>query len=214
MTDLIRILVADDHVVVRRGLVSMLVPSHGMEVIGEADDGLEVVEMARTLNPDVILMDMVMPGQSGVEAIKSIKVKNPDARILVLTSFGEEDKIAAAIRAGALGYLLKDSSSADLLQAIRNVAAGQLSLPQPMAAKLMQGLQAPAEPDSLSPLTKRELDVLTCLAQGLSNQEIAAQLHISVNTVRSHVSHILAKLHLVNRAQAARYAVEHNLLSA
>ncbi len=215
MKELIHVLIADDHVVVRRGLASMLVPSHGMKVVGEASNGIEAVEMARALQPDVILMDMVMPGKEGPAAIAEIKAENPNARILVLTSFSEDEKIATAIKAGALGYLLKDSSSKDLLQAIRSVHSGNLSLSQALVTKLMQSLQQPPKPSSEpnTPLTQRELDVLKALACGVSNQEIARQLHISVNTVRSHVSSILSKLRLSNRAQAVRYALEQGLIS-
>jgi NarL family two-component system response regulator LiaR len=160
MTDLIRILVADDHMVVRRGLCSLLIPRNGMKVIGEAADGVEAVELAHSLQPDVILMDMLMPRLNGPEAIVEIKKENPDARVLVLTSFGEEDKVAAAIRAGALGYLLKDSSPDELFHAIRSVYRGNLSLPQHLALKLVHDLEHPkdATPPKTS-LTAREMDV-------------------------------------------------------
>jgi NarL family two-component system response regulator LiaR len=214
MTDLLRILIADDHMVVRRGLCSLLIPRNGMEVIGEAADGVEAVELARSLQPDVILMDMVMPHLDGPEAVVEIKKENPEARILILTSFGEDARVSAAIRAGALGYLLKDSSPDELFHAIREVAQGNLSLPPQVAMKLMQDLQKPKR-DRLAPetaLTQRELDVLRGIAQGLSNQDIAGQLMISQATVRSHVSSLLSKLGLTNRTQAALYAVEAGLL--
>ena len=212
MSDLLRILIADDHMVVRRGLRSLLTPRNGMKVVGEAADGVEAVSLAKELQPDVILMDMVMPNKDGVTAIEEIKQYNPEARILVLTSFGEEGQVAKAIKAGALGYLLKDSSPDKLFQAIRNVAAGHLSLPSNLALKLMQDLQRPPQPAAPeSILTERELDVLKGIARGLSNQEIAAELSIGVSTVSTHVRSLFSKLNLNNRTQAALYAVEQGL---
>jgi NarL family two-component system response regulator LiaR len=209
MTDLIRILIADDHYVVRQGLTALLTPRNGMEVVGEAATGREAVELARTLKPDVILMDMIMPELDGPAAITLIKHDNPEARILVLTSFGESKQISAAIQAGALGYLLKDSSPDDLLHAIRSVHRGNLVLPQDLALKLMQPQPVVA---ALDQLTERETDVLRLLAQGQSNQEIAVNLSISTTTVRSHVSNILLKLGVSNRTQAALIAKERQLL--
>ena len=208
MTDLIRILIADDHYVVRQGLTALLTPRNGMEVVGEAATGREAVELARTLKPDVILMDMIMPELDGPAAITLIKHDNPEARILVLTSFGESKQISAAIQAGALGYLLKDSSPDDLLHAIRSVHRGNLVLPQDLALKLMQPQPVVA---ALDQLTERETDVLRLLAQGQSNQEIAVNLSISTTTVRSHVSTILMKLGVSNRTQAALVARERGL---
>ena len=209
MSELIRILVADDHFVVRQGLAALLAPRNGMEVVGEAATGREAVELARTLKPDVILMDMIMPELDGPAAITLIKHDNPEARILVLTSFGESKQISAAIQAGALGYLLKDSSPDDLLHAIRSVHRGNLVLPQDLALKLMQPQPVVA---ALDQLTERETDVLRLLAQGQSNQEIAVNLSISTTTVRSHVSNILLKLGVSNRTQAALIAKERQLL--
>ena len=212
MSGLLRILIADDHMVVRRGLRSLLTPRNGMEVVGESADGVEAVSLAKELQPDVILMDMVMPNKDGVTAIEEIKQYNPEARILVLTSFGEEGQVAKAIKAGALGYLLKDSSPDELFQAIRNVAAGHLSLPSNLALKLMQDLQRPLQPAAPEAiLTERELDVLKGIAHGLSNQEIAAELSIGVSTVSTHVRSMFSKLNLNNRTQAALYAVEQGL---
>jgi len=164
--------------------------------------------MARSLHPDVILMDMVMPGQDGLEAIREIMQHSPEVRILVLTSFGEEARVSAAVKAGALGYLLKDSSPDELFHAIRSVFQGNLSLPQNLALKLMEELQRPPE----HVLTERELDVLKGIARGLSNQEIARRLSIGTTTVRTHVSSLLSKLGVSNRTQAALYAMEHGLI--
>jgi NarL family two-component system response regulator LiaR len=190
-------------------LAALLVARNGMQVVGEAAAGKEAVDLARTLLPDVILMDMIMPGMDGPEAIALIKQDNPNARILVLTSFGESKQVAAAIQAGALGYLLKDSSPDDLLHAIRSVHRGSLVLTQDLAFKLMQAQPAPVTDERL---TERETDVLRLLAQGQSNQEIAFNLHISMTTVRSHVSNILMKLDVSNRTQAALAAQERQLL--
>lgn len=209
MADLIRILIADDHYVVRQGLAALLVARNGMQVVGEAATGREAVDLARTLLPDVILMDMIMPGMDGPQAIALIKQDNPNARILVLTSFGEGKQVATAIQAGALGYLLKDSTPDDLLHAIRSVYRGSLALTQDLALKLMQTQPAPTPLDQL---TERETDVLRLLAQGQSNQEIATHLHISMTTVRSHVSNILMKLNVSNRTQAALVAKERGLM--
>lgn len=209
MTDLIRILIADDHFVVRQGLATLLSPRNGMEVIGEAATGREAVNLARQLNPDVILMDMSMPEMDGPEAIKLIKQENPKTRILVLTSFGDSGRVSDAVQAGALGYLLKDSSPDDLLHAIVSVYRGNLVMPQELAVKLMQPQTAPPAVDQL---TEREIDVLRLLAQGQSNQEIAQHLHISTTTVRSHVSNIMMKLGVSNRTQAALVARDRELL--
>jgi NarL family two-component system response regulator LiaR len=184
-----------------------------MELAGEAADGVEVVEKARLLQPDVVLLDLMMPRQDGLQAIKEIKQDNPEARILILTSFADDDQVFRAIKGGALGYLLKDSSSEMLLQAIRDVYQGKLSLHPVIARKLIQELnQPPAElPPTKKPLTRREMVVLRLVAQGLSNQEIATELSITEGTVRLHVSNILSKLHLANRTQAALYALQEGL---
>lgn len=213
MAELIRVLVADDHFVVRQGLVALLVPRNGMEVVGEAANGREAVELAEALQPDVILMDLIMPEMDGTAAIARIKAQNPAARILVLTSFAEDDKVFPAIKTGALGYLLKDSTPAELLQAIRSVHRGEASLHPTIARKLIRELSAPPPglPPAIEPLTEREVDVLRLVAQGLSNDDIATRLVVSERTVRTHVSHILEKLHLANRTQAALYALRQGL---
>lgn len=209
----IRVLIADDHPVVRRGLGSLINIKADMELVGEAADGVEAVEKARLLQPDVILLDLLMPRQGGLEAIKEIKQENAEARILVLTSFADDDKVFSAIKAGALGYLLKDSPPETLLQAIRDVYRGESSLHPTIARKLIRELnQPPADlPPTEEPLTRREIEVLRLVARGLSNQEIAEKLVVSEGTVRIHVSNILSKLHLANRTQAALYALQEGL---
>ncbi|NIW09745.1 MAG: response regulator [Gammaproteobacteria bacterium] len=212
MTEPIRIFVADDHAIVRKGLRTLIDSEPGMEVIGEASDGVEAVLKVRTLQPDVVLMDLVMPRQGGVEAIIEIKKEHPEARILVLTSFAEEEKVFSAIKAGALGYLLKDSSPEQLIQSIHDVHRGESSLHPTIALKLIREISQPADlPPTEDPLTDREVDVLKLVAQGLTNQEIAETLFISERTVGNHLSSILGKLHLANRTQAALYALRKGL---
>lgn len=209
----IRILIADDHAVVRKGLATLIYTEPGMELAGEAEDGLEAVFQARSLQPDVILLDLVMPRQGGLEAIKQIKAENPAARILVLTSFADDDKVFPAIKAGALGYLLKDASPEQLLQAIRDVYHGESSLHPTIARKLIRELNQPGDlPPSEEPLTGRELEVLKLVAQGLTNQEIAERLVVTERTVTTHVSNLLGKLHLANRTQAALFAIREGLV--
>jgi len=214
MTELIQVLVVDDHVVVREGLCALLIPRNGMEVVGEAVDGADAVEKARILKPDVILMDLNLPIMSGLEAITEIIRENPEARILVLTSFDDESNISAAIEAGALGYLSKNSSTHEMFHAIQGVAMGSLSVSPGVTRTIIQHLRKPDPPfkSNVAALTERELDVLRALGQGLSNQEIAEKLNIEVTTVRSHISRILNKLGLDNRTQVALYAVETGLV--
>jgi NarL family two-component system response regulator LiaR len=214
MAEIIRVLIADDHPVVREGLRGLIEIQPNLELVGEAVDGAEAVEKARSLQPDVILLDMVMPRKDGVQAIGEIKQENPQARILVLTSFSESEKALPAIKAGALGYLLKDSAPEQLLQAISNVYHGQISLHPAIARLLVQELSQPSDlPPAEDPLTEREVEVLQLIAQGLSNQEIADVLVVGERTVSTHVSNILDKLHLANRTQAALYALRKGLAS-
>ena len=210
--DTIRILIADDHAVVREGLRTLIGTEPGMEVVGEAEDGFEAVQQACELRPDVILLDMVMPHMDGLEAINEIKRKCPEAHILVLTSFADDEKVFPAIKAGALGYLLKNVSPERLLNAIRDVHQGKPSMSSDIAKKLMHEIQRDSElPPTEEPLTEREMDVLRLVAKGLSNQEIAEALVLGQGTVRTHVSNILSKLHLANRTQAALYALREGL---
>jgi DNA-binding NarL/FixJ family response regulator len=206
MAELIRVLIADDHHVVRRGLAGFLVARNKMIVVGEAANGREAVELARTLRPDVIVIDMLMPELTGLEAIAAIRRDDPRVRILVVASFSERADVVAAIQAGALGYMRKDALPRELLQAIRNVHQGVLTLPQDLVVALTQPL--PPAP-GLDELTERELAVLHLLAEGRANHAIALTLMISDATVRSHVSSILAKLKVANRTQAALVAREH-----
>ena len=203
MSNLIRILIADDHPVVRQGLSTLLIPRNGMKVIGEATNGNQAVELALQLKPDVIMMDMVMPEMSGAEATKQIMAEDPDTHILILTSFGQEESLIEALNAGALGCLLKDSQPDDLLQAIRTVQSGQMSIPKSLAMKLINQSAQAAKTES--PLTDREQEIAALVAQGLSNKEIARELGVSANTIRSHISNILRKLKLTNRTQIAIY---------
>lgn len=212
MAEPIRVLVVDDHAIVREGLRWLMATEPGIDLVGEAADGIEAVLRARELRPDVILMDLVMPRKDGIAAISEIKAEQPGARILVLTSFAEDDQVFPAIKAGALGYLLKDTSPQALLKAIRDIHAGTPSMHPVVARKLIQELQRPATlPPTAEPLTEREMDVLRLVARGLSNEEIAARLVISERTARTHVSNILSKLHLANRTQAALYALREGL---
>jgi NarL family two-component system response regulator LiaR len=212
MSEPIRILVVDDHELVRQGFVALLAVKPGVEVVGEAADGKEAVELARSLLPDVILLDLVMPRKDGLEATKEIKAENPEARILIITSFAEDENVYRAVKAGALGYLLKDSSPQALMRAIHDVYEGRLSLHPDIAMKLIEELNRPSDaPPTADPLTEREVEVLKLVAKGLSNQEIAEKLVVSERTVGAHVSNILTKLHLANRTQAALYALRTGL---
>ena len=206
----IRILIADDHAVVRQGLHMFLGLDAELQVVGEAVDGVEAVKLARELKPDLILMDLLMPVMDGIAATSIIRRELPDTEILALTSVLEDVSVVGAIRAGAIGYLLKDTSSDDLCHAIKAAAAGQVQIEPRAMARLMREVRAPDNPE---PLTERETDVLRLLAQGQSNKEIAHNLSVSEKTVKSHVSSILRKLDVPSRTQAALYAVRQGLVS-
>jgi NarL family two-component system response regulator LiaR len=214
MTAAIRVLIADDHAILRKGIRALLGTEPDIEVVGESGDGLETVAQAAALRPAVILMDLVMPNMDGIEATRRITAEQPGVRILVLTSFAADDKVFPAIKAGALGYILKDSGPAELVRAIHQVHQGQPSLEPSIALKMLQEISHPSQrPPTPEPLTEREMEVLRLLAQGKSNREIADQLVITELTVRTHVSNILGKLHLASRTQAALYALKEGLAS-
>jgi two-component system, NarL family, response regulator LiaR len=208
----IRILVADDESVVRDGVVAILSFQPDIKVVGEAENGEEAIEIARQTKPDVILLDMQMPKVSGLEAIPKLKEVSPISRILVLTSFAESDVVYQSIRAGALGFLLKDARRGQLLQAIRDVANGLASIQPTIAMRVIHEIEHPAElMYTADPLTPRENEVLRLIARGLSNHEIASIMVVHERTVAKYVSSILEKLHLANRTQAALYAVNKGL---
>jgi NarL family two-component system response regulator LiaR len=210
----IRVLVVDDHAIVRRGLKAVLDLVPDIELAGEAENGKQALKMNQDLKPDVILMDLMMPEMDGIACIREIKAQSPKARILVLTSFGSEEMLFPAIKAGAMGYHLKDTTPETLVTAIRQVYRGESSLHPLIARKVLDELHAgPEQRLTEDPLTQRELEVLRLIAQGLENKDIAAKLVISEATVRTHVSNILGKLHLATRTQAALYALKEGLAS-
>jgi len=207
MEKLIRVFIVDDHAIVRKGIRALLSTEAGIEVVGEAENGADAVRQAKVLQPDVILMDLVMPQMDGIEATRQITGQHPGMRILVLTSFAADDKVFPAIKAGALGYLLKDSGPEDLLRAIRQVSRGEPSLEPSIARRVLTELvHPPTKTRTTDPLTEREVEVLRLIAQGRSNREIADLLVITEMTVRTHVSNILSKLHLASRTQATTFA--------
>jgi NarL family two-component system response regulator LiaR len=209
----IRILIVDDHTIVRKGIKALLAETSDMQVIGEAENGLEAIQLSKELLPDVILMDLLMPKLDGIEATRQITSQQPKARILVLTSFVGDDKVFPAIKAGALGYLLKDSEPTELIRSIYKVHRGEPSLHPIIARKMMKEiLEPPSAKPTPEPLTAREVEVLHLLAKGLTNEDIAAKLVISEVTVRTHISHLLAKLHLANRVQATLYALREGIV--
>jgi NarL family two-component system response regulator LiaR len=201
----IRVLIVDDHSVVRRGLRMFLEDDPELEIVGEAGDGAQAVEEARSLKPDVVLMDLLMPRMDGIAATGIIRGELPDTEVIALTSVLEDASVVGAVRAGAIGYLLKDTRSDELCQAIKAAAAGQVQLSPGAAARLMREVRAPDIPEVL---TARETDVLRLLTEGKANKQIAVDLTIGENTVRTHVSSILAKLGVQSRTQAALYAAQ------
>jgi DNA-binding NarL/FixJ family response regulator len=212
----IRVLIVDDHAVVRTGLKVFLDLQPDMEVVGEAADGSEGVAMARRLEPDVILMDLLMPNMDGVTAIGRIKSERPETEIVTMTSFIEEEKVTSALEAGASGYVLKDAEAEEVAAAVRAAYAGEVHLDPAVARLLAQRMRDRKSPkdEPAEPLTEREKDVLRLLGQGMSNKDIGATLFITERTARTYVSNILGKLGLASRTQAALYAVEHKLVDA
>ena len=219
MTTRIRVLIVDDHAMVRRGMRDFLDLHDDLEVVGEATDGDGAFEAAATLHPDVVVMDLLMPGLDGIAATAQIKARHPAIEVVAITSFIEEDRITAAIEAGASGFLLKDAEADDLAAAIRAAHAGEVYLDPAVAGMVARRMRSGASQrasgqdgaSAVDRLTGRERDVMACLARGLSNQAIATELGMAERTARTHVSNILAKLGLTSRTQAALFAVEHGL---
>jgi two-component system, NarL family, response regulator LiaR len=205
---IIRVLIADDHSVVRKGLRTFLGLSPELEIVGEASDGLEAVRLANDLKPDVVLMDLKMPRMDGIAATEAIRREHPDIEVIALTSILEDDSVVGAVRAGAIGYLLKDTEADELCRAIKAAAAGQVQLSPQAAARLMREVRTPENPETL---TERETDVLRLLTRGYSNKEIAQELGLSQKTIKIHVSNILGKLGVASRTQAALYAIRTGL---
>ena len=210
----IRVLLVDDHAVVRMGLRAFFDLQPDIDVVGEAADGSEGVAMARRLTPDVILMDLLMPNMDGITAIGRIKAELPETEIVTMTSFIEEEKVTAALEAGASGYVLKDAEAEEVAQAIRAAYAGEVHLDPQVARLLAQRMRAKKDPEPVEPLTDREKDVMRLLGQGMSNKDIGATLFITERTARTYVSNILGKLGLASRTQAALWAVEHKLVES
>jgi NarL family two-component system response regulator LiaR len=211
MADVISVLIADDHPFVRHGLRTYLETLDDLEVVGEASDGAEAVDLATRLLPEVVLMDLVMPELDGVEATRAIRAASPSTKVIVLTSFDDDEKVFPAIKAGAAGYLLKDVHPAELAEAVRKASRGEALLAPSVAARLMQEVAGEGGRPAGNDLTERELEVLRLIARGQANKGIARELGVSEKTVKTHVSNILAKLHLADRTQAALYAVREGL---
>ena len=211
MSETIRVLLVDDHGVVRRGLGALLATYDDIEVVGDAGSGTEGVALAQRLLPDVVLMDLVMPGMDGIAATRQVKQASPSTQVIVLTSYSEDERIFPAIKAGALSYLLKEVGPDELVRAIRAARRGEATLHPTVAARLMQELSG-ARNSPLDQLTERERDVLACIARGMSNAVIADHLVVGERTVKTHVSNILSKLHLQDRTQAALLALRERLV--
>ena len=207
----IRVLITDDHGVVRQGLRMFLSLDPDIEVVGEAENGQEAVSMARELKPDVVLMDLLMPVMDGIEATRAIRSEMSDVEVIALTSVLEDTSVTGAVRAGAIGYLLKDTDAEELHRAIREAAEGRVQLAPEAAARLMREIRSPESPEAL---TERETEVLRLLARGKANKEIASDLFIEEKTVKAHISSILRKLGVRSRTQAALHAVRTDLVSA
>jgi len=205
--DKVRVMLVDDHSVVREGLKNYLGALGSFQVVGEASTGAEALDVAARTNPQVVLMDLVMPVMDGIEATRRLHETLPDIKVIVLTSFADDDKLFPALRAGAVAYLLKDVGPAELAEAINAAARGEIRLHPEVTRRLITGMADVSEKRPEDLLTGREMDVLRCLSRGTSNKEIAAELFISEKTVKTHVSSILAKLGLADRTQAALYAV-------
>ena len=212
MTAPIRVLIVDDHTVVRDGLQALISAEAGMQVVGAAADGIEAVRLARELNPDVILLDLVMPRMDGVQTTLEIKRDNPEARILVLTSFAEDHQVFSAIKSGAMGYLMKDTSSEELIQAIRDTYHYRPAMQPKIARKLMQDIQSQDTKENENALTEREIEILQLVALGKTNQDIARQLIIAPGTVKAHTASIYRKLDVANRTEAVARARQFGLL--
>ena len=210
----VRLLIVDDHAVVRQGLITFLELQEEIEIVGEASNGKEAIQKVKELEPDVVLMDLVMPVMDGLTAIKQIKLMRPETEVLALTSFADDEKVFTAIRSGATGYLLKDVQPNDLVKAVLAAERGEVQLHPEVAKKLMHEVVAPAkESDSLDELTEREREVLSLLGHGMSNKEIAYKISVSEKTVKAHVSSILNKLNLPGRTHAALYASKRGLVN-
>lgn len=214
MTTNIKVVIVDDHGIVRQGLRTYLDLIEEITIVAEAENGLDALEEVKQFNPDIVLMDLVMPEMDGIEATQQICGSYPGVKVIVLTSFTEDEKVFSAIKAGAVGYLLKDISPPDLAKAIQAVHSGETHLHPEITKKLMNQFVSPKSDIEITPneLTPREMEVLQWIAQGLSNKELAKELTISEKTVKTHLSSIFSKLHLSDRTQAAIYALKHNLV--